>query len=203
VTRALRLVGVVALVILAGCGTGAAVGSAVAHLLLPLGPQTATIRVTIGTPGTPKFSGSIAGEALNGVYSAGSPTLPAKLCPGMPVTGPDAAVFTYSGSYGGTAYSFSGCLDTSTKTKVKNPNTVPPDAVLTVGTLRITGHVGAEAVVGSANWNVATGSDPAKVAPTFSFPFSGTVGTESLHGTATLQEAPGGGIVLTANLAVN
>jgi hypothetical protein len=203
-----------ALVVLAGCGTGTLAGSALAHLLFPQGPQTATIRVTVGSP-APNFSGSIAGEALNGVSSAGNPTLAAKLCPGMPVSGPDAAVFTYSGTYDGQSYSFSGCTAVkgiygkgSSSTIAGIPGVTARDPVGMEIVFKVQGHIGSAAIVGSADWDL---SDSHMICQsllqncTWSFPFSGTVGSQKLSGTATADDVNMANLshfVLSAHLTV-
>jgi hypothetical protein len=172
--------------VLAGCGAGAGVAGSVAHLLLPSGDLNAAIHVFV-SPTKPYFRGYLAGHALNGVYSPGDKTLAAQLCPGTPVSGPDAVVFTYSGTYDGQAYSFSGCL------------AYPTSATGGGAAFRIRGHIGAAAISGSTTFPL----DEHPGAPgVYTFPFSGTIGSQALTGSALVQAPSSGGIMLVARLTV-
>jgi hypothetical protein len=188
--------------LLAACGTGTVIGSALAKIF-PTGKQTATIHVDFVSAGhaRPSFSGTIAGQALTGTYSPGNVTLAEKLCPGTP--GPDATIFTYSGQYNGTAYSFSGCL-------AYPSHYVPVPCAGRVVCLPgfkflIRGSIGDDAISGSCT-AFASYKKISETVERINFPFSGTVGHESVTGTAyvdaSLSAANPGPTTLMATLTV-
>jgi hypothetical protein len=190
-----------AVAVLAGCGTGTVATQALAHLLVPSGKQTATIRIDLTGSSPPSFSGDIAGQPLTGRYS-NAPASGRQLCTqgGSLMI---AQTFMYSGTYDGRAYSFEGCTSSAFlhgNTVVTMPTAPPPSGPS--GTpnsmpsitgmrlvFRVTGHVGSAAMSGSATWtikNVDSSCDHAGCS--FTMPFSGSIGSQKLTGTATITE---------------
>lgn len=181
----------VAVAVLAGCGTGTVATQGLAHLLLPTGPQTATIRINLTTSRPPSFSGDIAGQPLTGRYSAGTVSARA-LCPQRsPLSSP--GTFTYSGTYDGQAFSFSGCTAAEMLGPTGSPTGTSGNPLSsTTGmrlTFRVRGHVGSAALSGSAIWTIKNVSSSCEHAGcTISMPFSGSIGSQKLSGTATITE---------------
>ncbi|MGA3215132.1 MAG: hypothetical protein ABSD97_05505 [Acidimicrobiales bacterium] len=170
-----------ALVVVSFFGTG--VAQALVARLLPTGARTVTLKVQYRSGGSSSFSGTFVGKPLQGQFESTDSSMTKKLCPSDGAN--DAGTtFTYVGKYAGTPYTFSGCVVTS-----------PAVAKMS---FRMTGKIGAFAMSGRTVGGVLTATE-------WTLPFKGSVGGQTVTGTAILVgggDSPNGVSTLTARLKI-
>jgi hypothetical protein len=148
----------------------------------------------------PTFTGSIGSTRLTGRLSAQSQAANS-LCTGTPAG--QRFDFTYEGSYAGTPYTFSGCVYVASSSPLlQQPR---PGSVQ----FRVRGHIGSQAIVGDATYGGTTATPFESCAytntcsATLTFPFTGSVGSQSIKGTATVHVGPSVHLLLTATLSIS
>lgn len=136
--------------------------------LLSAGSQTARLTVVMRSGGKSTFSGQLAGRSLVGKFEHVDAGIERSLCP-KDSPGDIGTSFTYTGTFQGRRYTFSGCVDVRTFT------------------FRLEGRLGSVSFSGRAtwrNWQNQHGLDA-------TFPFTGRIGNQAVNGTATLPFPPG------------
>jgi hypothetical protein len=139
--------------------------------------------------GASRFSGTFAGQALSGKYSAADVAVTKKLCPKASATNYGMGA-TFTGTYDGSKYVLHACVS---NVRVKNGKT---------DSFKIVGEVGSTAVSGQATVlldcaagicygpNTSTAGD-----------FLGKYGAQGITGTATIRPQ-GYGYVITATMTI-
>ncbi len=139
-------------------------GLFVAHQSVP-----ATIHIDFAE-GT--YSGVIAGKPVNGSWGPGAAASAARLCPGsaeIPASG-----FAWSGTFAGKSYKIDGCQSAGS-------------AADPLPRFVVTGTFDGEKISAHATFDIKGAT-----ISSLSVPFSGSVGPESLAGSATARWGPGG-----------
>jgi hypothetical protein len=190
------LVVVVAVVALVGLAVAALVVALVSKSgetrgsgSLPDGLDTASIHIVVPNSGEPSFSGTVAGQSLDGVVSTSiSSGLPPTSSTGSGTAIPEISdVFTYTGNLGGTPYVVHVGISSSSP----NGNTASPGLQL-----QVTGNYGSEPISGTAGFSFAGVSGSAEAVS-----IHGHVGSQSVDGQATATMGTGS-VDVTANFTV-
>jgi hypothetical protein len=183
----LWVLGAAAMVALTAVALVVALTSKSTALGLPIGSERATITITVPPSGRPSFSGTVAGRQLSGSVT-GTGTVSTST-----VTGSGAVnfgdAFDYSGSLGGHPYALHVAL------------VVPSggSGLLDGGiNFDVSGTYGSEPVIGTARFVVTS-----PTARTLTVPFGGSVGTQSISGSASATERGDGSLQVVATFSVH
>jgi hypothetical protein len=176
------VVAILAAVALVVALTAKATGTALAP-----GAATATIHVTLRGSGQDTFSGTLAGRSLTGTISNSQSPLTGTGSGSATING---AYVTYKGNLGGQPYVIHVSLHLPSATQVAPTGQI---------TFTVSGTYGAEAVTGSALFELLPSSNTAK---SLTVPFNGSVGTQTIVGSATATQDGPQGIDVTARLSI-